>query len=117
MSNHRHPRYTPLDHILESPTTRILRRLRWFDEAEVGDLLDAAGYSVEDSLQRNNATKALSRLVAAGHVAARAVRAKQSRGNRTLTLYRITQSGREELARRLRPDTSVCSDREAAPCV
>lgn len=92
--------YTPLDEILETPSTRILRALRWFDWVSSPDLMNAAGvpdFVVEygDNHERNAASAALSRLVRSGYV---------ERGVRLLDGYthRITKAGLRELKLRLR---------------
>lgn len=93
------PKYIPLDEILERPTTRLLRALRWFEWVSSIDLLHALGveWSPErsaDNAEHHRYTASLSRLTKTGMV--------ERQGSRSHGyLYRISQKGRDELHRLL----------------
>ena len=86
-------RYVPIDEILSSPSTRLLRALRWFDWVSVGDLFLAMEIDVIDTEQARYRA-ALQGLVNAG-------RAERQGGARSHT-YRLTPAGRAEINNRLR---------------
>jgi hypothetical protein len=105
-------RYNPLDEILADPRVQILRALRRFDWVECVDLFEAMGVSLEP-IERNRYSAVLSRLTR-GAFAARREPTTSWKPGRQFNLYRITQSGIDELARLMRTDTaSAWTDRDA----
>jgi DNA-binding transcriptional ArsR family regulator len=88
------PRYLPLDELLEEPRVRVLRLLRHFDSASLPELLDAAREPATwNSPPYQAFSRALLRHVEAGHV--------ERFGQQQRYRYRVTASGRRELARLL----------------
>jgi hypothetical protein len=93
--------YTPIDEILASSKVRILRALLRLDWCGV-DTLQEALDTFENEQSYNAICSVLYRLVSNGFV--------ERRGRIRDYEYRITPSGRAELARRLQTDMAVEDD-------
>lgn len=113
--------YAPLDEILERPPVRLLRALQhwgWVDSFEWYELSGLPEWTITNDIERQRHMEVLHqaahRLVADRLVERRTLRTEGAtpRGGNA---YRITPKGRAWLAEQLKPDTSVCSDAEAAP--
>lgn len=91
--------YVMLDAILEQPSTRVLRAIRWFDWASSFDIYFACDVGDHD---RSAFSAALARLT------------KDKLIERNGRLFRLTAAGRQDLARRLRGESRVQSKRRAA---
>lgn len=101
--------YTPLDETLDSPQTKVLQRLIRFDDwVNHEDLMDSFG--VTSVVERSPYVTALSRLMKAGSVEKRKMKTKYPRGGGNGGWWRVTESGRAELARRLQTDMAVEDD-------
>ena len=92
--------YCPIDVVLEQPRVQILRVLRRFDWVDVADLFEVIDIPTSD---RNRWSQVLSTLVD-----------KRSVERRSDRHYRITETGRCELADLLATDMAVAwTDRDA----
>lgn len=87
--------YEPVDEVLATPSTRVLRAMRWFDEITVFELLVVVLEIDRTSLEYPRHRNALRALVKAGRVT------RSGGGKGVHHSYSITSDGKVELADRI----------------